>query len=139
MSAGALRQWRGPLPLPTIEEMASVPVEQMPSMLIQLAALQSALAARLAIPPAVSEPQAPGKLVTAEVVGEAMSMRTDRVYELARTRRIPSIRIGRAMRFDLQAVRDALSSLSVSASKRTTACDVSEQRQKEKMRHGNDS
>ena len=88
--------------------MASVPVEQMPSMLIQLAALQSALAARLAIPPAVSEPQAPGKLVTAEVVGEAMSMRTDRVYELARTRRIPSIRIGRAMRFDLQAVRDAL-------------------------------
>ena len=80
-------------------------------MLIQLAALQSALAGRLAIPPAVSEPQAPGKLVTAEVVGEAMSMRTDRVYELARTRSIPSIHVGeRAMRFDVEAVRKALAS-----------------------------
>jgi excisionase family DNA binding protein len=48
-------------------------------------------------------------LVTAKEVAAACSLRIDRVYELARTGRIPSIHVGkRAMRFDIDAVREAL-------------------------------
>ena len=106
MSAGTLRQWRGPLPLPTIEEMASVPVEQMPSMLIQLAALQSALAARLAT---VAPASPTGRLLTAKELAAEVRYSLDTIYDMARTGRIPvAARKGRAVRFDLQAVRRAL-------------------------------
>ena len=106
MSAGTLRQWRGPLSLPTIEEMASVPVEQMPSMLIQLAALQSALAARLAT---VAPASPTGRLLTAKELAAEVRYSLDTIYDMARTGRIPvAARKGRAVRFDLQAVRRAL-------------------------------
>jgi len=45
------------------------------------------------------------ELVTAEVLAEALSMRTDRVYELARQGRIPCHKVGRAVRFDIEEVR----------------------------------
>jgi excisionase family DNA binding protein len=92
--------------------MAAVPMEQLPSMLVQLAALQSAMAARLALRPTLPASQTSGapRLVTAKQLATDLSFRLDRVYELARTGRIPSIRIGRAMRFNLEAVLQALAS-----------------------------
>ena len=87
--------------------MASVPVEQVPSMLIQLAALQSALATRLAT---VEHPASPtGRLLTAKELAAEIRYSVDTVYDMARTGRIPvAARKGRAVRFDLQAVRKAL-------------------------------
>ena len=51
------------------------------------------------------------KWATAKEVAAAFSLRLDRVYELARTRSIPSVHVGkRSMRFDVDAVRKALAS-----------------------------
>jgi hypothetical protein len=96
--------------LPTVEDLASIPVEQVPPVLVHLSALQAALAARLASRPAPGESQgsAASRLVTAKELASDLSFCLDRVYELARTGRIPCIRIGRAKRFDVQAVRKAL-------------------------------
>jgi len=86
--------------------MASVPVEQVPSMLIQLAALQSALAARLAT---VAPASPTGRLLTAKELAAEVRYSLDTIYDMARTGRIPvAARKGRAVRFDLQAVRRAL-------------------------------
>ena len=82
-------------------------MEQMPSMLIQLAALQSALAARLAT---VEHPSSPtGRLLTAKELAAEIRYSLDTIYDMARTGRIPvAARKGRAIRFDLLAVRRAL-------------------------------
>jgi excisionase family DNA binding protein len=115
VSAGAVRERVSPCsitPLPKIEDVASVPIEQVLPMVIHLSALQAALAARLAVPPSLPESKTSDayRLVTANELATILSFRLDRVYELARTRRIPSVRIGRTMRFDVEAVRRALAS-----------------------------
>ena len=76
------------------------------------AALTAALAPRLtAIAAALAARPTQPKFATAKEVATAFSLRLDRVYELARTRSIPSIHVGeRAMRFDVEAVRKALAS-----------------------------
>jgi len=98
--------------LPSPADLTGVPLEEVPSLITQLAALIAALAPRLttvAAAPAV-QPTQP-KWATAKDVAAAFSLRPDRVYELARTRRIPSVHVGRrAMRFDIEAVRKALDS-----------------------------
>lgn len=43
-------------------------------------------------------------LVRAEVIAERLDVDRLRVYELARTGQIPSVRIGRSLRFDPDAV-----------------------------------
>jgi len=101
------------LPLPPVAEMDKVPPHEVPTEIARLAALQFALAGRLANPLAVAQSQATNpapRFVTAKELATLLSLRLDRVYELARTGRIPSIRIGRAMRFDVDAVRKALTS-----------------------------
>ena len=45
------------------------------------------------------------KLVTVEAVAEALGLSRWRVYELAREGMIPSVRIGRTMRFDEGEIR----------------------------------
>ena len=98
--------------LPSPADLAGVPLEEVPSLITQLAALTAALAPRLtaiAAAPAARPTQL--KWATAKEVAAAFSLRLDRVYELARTRSIPSVHVGkRAMRFDIEAVRKALAS-----------------------------
>ncbi len=88
--------------------MGAVPIEQVPSMLVQLAALQTALAARLALVPTMPAPPDSPCLVTAQKVSEAFSLPVPRVYELTRTGQLPAIHIGRSVRYDLAAVRRTL-------------------------------
>ena len=98
--------------LPSPADLAGVPLEEVPSLITQLAALTAALAPRLtAIAAAPAARPTQPKWATAKEVAAAFSLRLDRVYELARTRRIPSVHVGkRAMRFDIEAVRKALAS-----------------------------
>ena len=133
MSAGAFRKGPGgPLPsvdddaclqsgsspptraihLPSPADLATVPLEEVPSLITQLAALMAALAPRLtAVAAAPAARPTQPKWATAKEVAVAFSLRLDRVYELARTRSIPSVHVGeRAMRFDIEAVRKALAS-----------------------------
>jgi len=93
------------LTLPPVSEMEKVPRHEAPVEMARLAALLAALAPRLATPPAVSGPPTGRSYVTAKVLAEALSMRTDRVYELARQGRIPCHKVGRAVRFDIEEVR----------------------------------
>ena len=131
MSAGAFRKGPGgpppsvdddaclqsgssppPIRLPSPADLAGVPLEEVPSLITQLAALTAALAPRLtAIAAAPAARPTQPRLATAKEVAAAFSLRLDRVYELARTRSIPSVHVGkRAMRFDVEAVRKALAS-----------------------------
>ena len=133
MSAGALRKGPGGPPpsveedayrksgsspptraihLPSPADLATVPLEEVPSLITQLAALTAALAPRLtAIAAAPAARPTQPRLATAKEVAAAFSLRLDRVYELARTRSIPSVHVGkRSMRFDVDAVRKALAS-----------------------------
>lgn len=91
---------------------AELPVEAVLPLLIQVNAVSSTLAARLLqakgqeLPP----PVAP-RYVKAKEIARTFDLRLHRVYELARTRRIPYIPMGkRTMRFDVEAVRRALES-----------------------------
>jgi len=101
-----------PIRLPSPADLAGVPLEEVPSLITQLAALTAALAPRLtAIAAAPAARPTQPRLATAKEVAAAFSLRLDRVYELARTRSIPSVHVGkRAMRFDVEAVRKALAS-----------------------------
>ena len=101
-----------PIRLPSPADLAGVPLEEVPSLITQLAALTAALAPRLtAIAAAPAARPTQPRLATAKEVAAAFSLRLDRVYELARTRSIPSVHVGkRSMRFDIEAVRKALAS-----------------------------
>ena len=76
----------------------------------ELAAVLARVAARLAQPePASSVPVDPTTaLSNARDVAVSLKVPVARVYEMARTHTIPSVRIGRAVRFDLAAVRRSL-------------------------------
>jgi len=102
------------LTLPPVTEIDKVPPHEVPTEIARLLVLQAALAVRLASPLAVSQAQATNpslRLVKAKELAALLSLRLDRVYELARTQRIPCVKTGkRAIRFDLGAVRKALAS-----------------------------
>lgn len=48
------------------------------------------------------------KLITAEKLADMLSIPISTVYRLAREKKIPVVRIGRTMRFDIDAVSDIL-------------------------------
>ncbi len=96
------------LSLPSVSDLEKVSVEEVPAEIARLAAILAALAVRLASTPTTPAPSTSPCLVTAQKVSEALSMPVPRVYELARTGRIPAVRVGRSVRFDLGAVRRAL-------------------------------
>ena len=102
------------LTLPGVSELEKVPRDEVPAEMTRLAALQMALAARWAgSPTLVASPTgSPSpRYITAKELATLLSLRPDRVYELARMGRIPCVRTGkRAMRFDVGAVRKALAS-----------------------------
>ena len=102
------------LTLPPVAEIDKVPPNEVPTEIARLLVLQAALAVHLTSPLAVSQAQATNpslRLVNAKELATLLSLRPDRVYELARTGRIPCCRTGkRAMRFDPEAVRKALAS-----------------------------
>jgi excisionase family DNA binding protein len=96
--------------LPALADLAKVSPEEVPSLITQLAALMAGLAPRLVVIDPTHQTQATQpKWTTAKEVAAAFSLRLDRVYELARTKQIPSHPIGRQVRFDLEEVRKALS------------------------------
>lgn len=74
-------------------------------------ALQSG--AELAAPSAVSPALQPSSgLVTADEIGEATHMSRSTVYELAKAGVLPSVRVGRRIRFDRERVMTVLASRS---------------------------
>lgn len=78
---------------------------------IFLEALQSG--AELATPFVVSPaPQRSSALVTADEIGEATHISRSTVYELAKAGVLPSVRVGRRIRFDREKVLDVLASRS---------------------------
>ena len=98
--------------LPSVELVSSIPASALPSVVLHLAALLAAASARLTMPiPAA--PKAPASpCVKAKDIARIFDLTLGRVYELARTGRIPYIPVGkRAMRFDPEAVRKGLASL----------------------------
>ena len=58
---------------------------------------------------AASTPPSVPQLMTAKTLGRFLSLPTSTVYELARSKKIPSVRVGKTVRFDPTAVRAALS------------------------------
>lgn len=91
----------------TLPDPASVPPHEVQPECVRFAAFLTALATRLAVPaPAVSA-HAATNLVKANDVAKALSVRVDRVYELARQGRIPSYKHGRTVRFDIEEVRQS--------------------------------
>jgi excisionase family DNA binding protein len=74
-------------------------------------ALQSG--AERAAPSATSPAQQPSSgLVTADEIGEATHMSRSTVYELAKAGVLPSVRVGRRIRFDRERVMSVLASRS---------------------------
>ena len=61
-------------------------------------------------PVASATPQAPSGLVTADEIGEATHMSRSTVYELAKAGVLPSVRVGRRIRFDRDKVMAVLAS-----------------------------
>ena len=104
-----------PLPsLPSLGELAAdpsravdVPPIAVPGLLVQTAAVQAALAARFVAVPAPSPlPRGgPEGLLAAPEVAKRLGVPLARVYELARTGTLPSVRFGRGVRFDPEALR----------------------------------
>lgn len=82
--------------------MAEVPPEAVPPLMAQCAALQSALAARLAsVPPngnGKAEAAGQDRLLTVPEVADLLRVPKGHVYELTRTGKMPAVRFGRHIR-----------------------------------------
>lgn len=63
---------------------------------------------------ATAAPQPSSALVTADEIGEATHMSRSTVYELAKAGVLPSVRVGRRIRFDRERVMSVLASRSTS-------------------------
>ncbi len=82
------------------------PTAEIPDVIDLLAAVQAKLLARLAAPaPPVGPSAVP---IDAEAAAVALNVPVSQIYALARQKRIPVLRIGKYVRFDLAAVRAAL-------------------------------
>ena len=92
--------------------MVEVPPEAVPPLMAQCAALQSALAARLATVPPVSFPppsaQDTERLLTVPEVAEVLGVHPSSVYELARSGKLPTVRVGKYVRIAPSALREWL-------------------------------
>jgi len=90
--------------------LAEVPPDAIPPLLAQLAALQSALAARLlAAPPQDGQPGTAAeaaRLLTIPEVADLLTLPRGRVYELGRQGRLPIVRIGKYVRVRLADLRE---------------------------------
>jgi excisionase family DNA binding protein len=55
-------------------------------------------------PPLVSNSSVGKRLLNAEEAAEFLGLKVDTVYKKARLRELPSVKVGRALRFDVQAL-----------------------------------
>ena len=55
-------------------------------------------------PPVVSNISVGKRLLNAEEAAEFLGLKVDTIYKKARLRELPSVKVGRALRFDLQAL-----------------------------------
>ena len=75
------------------QAVATLPVEVVPALLAQLAALQTALAARLLTAPKGDAPFG-DRCLTADEIAKRLQVPKSHVYDLIRRRLLPSIRVG---------------------------------------------
>jgi excisionase family DNA binding protein len=84
-----------------------LPAAALPDLIGVLAVTQARAQARLTVPPL---PAVGAEDLTAEALAAVFSVPTTQIYEQARQGRIPCLRLGRYVRFNLAAVRQALAS-----------------------------
>ncbi|MGO9056948.1 MAG: helix-turn-helix domain-containing protein [Candidatus Binataceae bacterium] len=92
--------------LPSTSWAATVNPEHIPALLTQLAALQSALAARLISASSVAAPES--VLVDAGELADRLGVPETHIRTKARAGEIPCVRVGKYMRFDPAAVAAVL-------------------------------
>lgn len=87
---------------------AEIPPEQIPALLAQLAAIQSALAARLLVVNGQGSPEAlaEDRWLTIPEVAERLCLARAYCYELARRGDLPTVRVGKYLRVSLAALRE---------------------------------
>lgn len=94
------------------QRMAEVPPEAVPPLMAQCAALQSVLAARLASVPAnghgKAEAAGQDRLLTVSEVADLLRVPKGYVYELARSGKLPTVRLGKYVRIGPSALRQWL-------------------------------
>jgi excisionase family DNA binding protein len=84
---------------------ATIPIEDIPATLTQLAALQTALAARLV---AVSCSQKETKLLNAREIANLLGVPESHIRTMQRAGQLPHSKIGKYIRFDPAAVQAVL-------------------------------
>jgi excisionase family DNA binding protein len=94
-----------PLTLPGLSWAATIPVEEIPAALTQLAALQTALAARLA---AAHRSERETELLDAREIADVLGVPESHIRTMQRAGKLPHTKIGKYIRFDLAAVQAAL-------------------------------
>ncbi len=82
-------------------EVADIPVEAIPALMIKLAAVQASLQSRLL----TAGPEV-DNLLDAEAVADWFGVKEHYVRELGRRGEIPTVQIGKYVRFERSAVRD---------------------------------
>lgn len=85
---------------------ATLNTADIPKALVQVSALQSALAARLV--GAESRASVSSELLDAPALARRMGVCVSQIYAMARADEIPHVKVGRYVRFDECAVRTAL-------------------------------
>ncbi len=87
-------------------EVADVPVEAVPALMIKLAAVQASLQTRLLTAGPDTRKLEVDNLLDAEEVADWLGVKEDYVRELGRRGEIPTVQIGKYVRFERSAVRD---------------------------------
>ena len=82
------------------------PLEQIPAVMIKLAAVQASLQTRLLTAGPDKRELEANNLLDAEEVADWLGVKEDYVRELGRRGEIPSVQIGKYVRFERSAVRD---------------------------------
>lgn len=87
---------------------AEAPAAELPDVVGVLAAAQAKAMARMTSPTAA--PASGGQLVDADALAALFNVPQSQIYEQTRQKRIPCVRFGRYVRFDVAAVLTALAS-----------------------------
>jgi excisionase family DNA binding protein len=97
-----------PRDLPDTRWAVSLPIDSVPAAIAALAALQGVLAARMLEHESNAPGNVPCELIDAPALAARLGVAVSNVRSAARSGRIPSVRIGRYVRFDAAAVRQSL-------------------------------
>jgi excisionase family DNA binding protein len=97
-----------PRSLPSTRWAASLPLDCVPAAIAALAALQAVLAARMLGHENNASSNVPSELIDAPALAARLGVAVSNVRSAARAGKIPSVRIGRYVRFDAAAVTQSL-------------------------------